>query len=359
MPRAIHQFLAGYSKGDAISNEARLLQHVFRSWGCESEIFCAARHILPELRKTTPTAESYRPSADSRDILLLHLSIGSVVNDLFARLPARKAILYHNITPPEYFTLINSQTAAELARGRQQLRALAGTTPINLADSQYNADELTAAGYQDPRVLPLVLDLDALTREVDGGVRRRMDDGLTNILFVGRAAPNKRLEDLLDAFAYYQRAVNRNSRLIHVGSHAGTDAYHHLLRARARELRLDHVVFAGPVPQQQLNAYFACADIFLSMSEHEGFCIPLLEAMTHQVPVMAFDAGAVAETMDGAGVLFREKRFDLLAELIGRVATDAPLRAAILAGQARRIQRYRDRDLAGELRLHLAPLLES
>ena len=116
-----------------------------------------------------------------------------------------------------------------------------------------------------------------------------------------------------------------NSRLIHVGSHAGMEQYHALLLVRVRELQLKNVVFAGAVTQDMLNAYYQVAHVFLSMSEHEGFCIPLLEAMVHDVPVVAYAAGAVPETLGGAGVLVRDKPFDLLAETLGRVAEDEAL----------------------------------
>ncbi|MCE9615544.1 MAG: glycosyltransferase family 4 protein [Lentisphaerae bacterium] len=358
MPAAIHQFVAGFTNGDAISNEARVLRTIFRSWGLESDIFSETRRILPELRRTARDAQSYVATARPDDIVLLHLSIGSVVNEIFATLPTRKAILYHNITPAHYFTLINRQTATELERGRRQLQHLAGAATINLADSRFNADELRAAGYRDPQVLPLVLTLEDLTGDIDARVRRTYADGRVNILFVGRCAPNKRLEDLLDAFCSFQRAVDPHARLIHVGSFAGNEPYYYYLRTRARELRLHDVHFAGSVPQAQLNAYYASAAVFLCMSEHEGFCIPILEAMTHGVPVLAHAAGAVPETMDGAGVLFREKDYELVAEMLGRLATDKPLRAAVIAGQQQRLERYRARDLQAELRRHLAPLLD-
>jgi glycosyltransferase involved in cell wall biosynthesis len=176
---------------------------------------------------------------------------------------------------------------------------------------------------------------------------------------VGRCAPNKRIDDLLNAFAYFQAGVQPESRLIHVGSFAGTERYYYLLLTRVREMGLNNVHFAGAVPQAELNAYYACAHVFLCMSEHEGFCIPLIESMVHDVPVLAYAAGAVPETLDGAGVLFRDKAFDLVSEMMARLSEDSGLRAAVIAGQRNRLERYRARDLAAELAKHLAPLLET
>jgi len=357
MPAAIHQFVAGFSNGDAISNEALRLRQIFRQWGFPSEIFSEPRCVLPELRQTAHDVHAYAATASAADVVLLHLSIGSDVNERFAALPSRKVILYHNITPAIYFAVINPQTAHVLERGRHQLKQLAGVADVNLAASAFNAAELRAAGYANPAVLPLALTLDSATREVDRGVLRQFQDGFTNILFVGRCVPNKRLEDLIDAFACYRTAVNKHARLIHVGSYAGSEPYYHLLRSQALELGLVDVHFAGAVPQAHLNAYYACASLFLCMSEHEGFCIPLLEAMAHDIPVLAFAAGAVPETMDGAGVLFREKNMELVAEMMGALVSPSLLRTAVIAGQRERLDRYRRRDLQAELRQHLAPLL--
>lgn len=357
MPAAIHQFVAGFSNGDAISNEARLLRAVFRGWGFASEIFCETRRILPELRRDARDVADYAASARPDDIVLLHLSIGSVVNEIFPTLPCRRAILYHNITPATYFHAINRQIATELERGRRQLAQLSAAATVNLADSRFNAEELRAAGYRDPKVFPLLLDLDCGRAPLDARVLKKHRDGRTNVLFVGRCVPNKCIEDLLLAMCAYQVGVSPDSRLIHVGSYAGTEPYYLYLRGRARELRLQHIHFARSVPDAELHAYYACASVFLSMSAHEGFCIPILEAMAHNVPVLAFAAGAVPETMDGAGVLFSEKNMPAVAEMIGRLAAPGPLRTAVIEGQRRRLARYRGRDLSAELRQHLAPLL--
>ncbi len=355
--RTIHQFVAGFSHGDAISNEALVLRRIFRSWGFASDIFCEPRRILPELRAEASDAYAYASLAKPDDIVLLHLSIGSDVNDIFASLRTNKAILYHNITPPEYFRGIQEQIAALLARGREQARELHNQTRVVMADSAFNARELESWGYPPARVLPLVLDLSRLRSRPDRKTLREYGDGLTNVLFVGRCAPNKRIEDCLSAFYYFQKYVEPNSRFIHVGSFSGTEQYHALLLTRVRDLQLRNVAMPGALRQDELNAIYRSAHIFLSMSEHEGFCIPLVESMVHGVPIMAYAAAAVPETLDGAGILFKEKKFDQIAEMMGRIVRDASLREAVLAGQSARLARYERRDLAAELRDILQPLL--
>jgi len=355
--QAIHQIVAGYANGDAISNEVRVMRDLFRSWGYESHIYSEQKRILPELRGEARDLATSREDFHPEDIGLLHLSMGSDVNDIFPTLPGRKAILYHNITPPDAFRGVQDQTAHTLARGRQQAKALAGAAEVVMADSRFNADEIAEMGHTNPQVLPLVLDFSMLRAKADRRILRQYRDGMVNLLFVGRCAPNKRIEDLLNTFYYFQRYVQPASRLIHVGSYAGMEQYHALLLTRVRELQLKNVELVGSVRQVELNAYYQVSRAFLCMSDHEGFCIPLLEAMTHDLPVVAYAAGAVSETLDGAGILLREKRFDLIAETLGRVTEDETLRAAILKGQRERLARYETQDLASDLRRFLAPLL--
>lgn len=356
---AIHQFVAGFAKGDAISNEALALRDILRSWGMESEIFCEARRILPELRKTARDVSEYPATANNRDVALLHLSIGSPVNDLFRSLPCRKAILYHNVTPPHYFDLINPTTAQHLRQGLEQVRQLAGVAQVNMAVSRFNATELEHVGYRDVQVLPLILDFDQIKCSPDKGLLRRFGDGKVNILFVGRCAPNKKLEDALKTFFYFQKYVEPNSRFIHVGSFAGAERYYYLLLSQMREMGMSNVVFCGSIPQPQLSACYQSAQVFLCMSEHEGFCIPLIESMEYGVPVLAYAAAAVPETLDGSGVLFHEKDPALLAEMMGEIVRNSPLHDAIVKGQTARVARYRARNLSEELRRHLEPLLQN
>jgi len=355
---AIHQFVAGFTNGDAISNEAVVLRRIFRAWGYESDIFCEARRTLPQLRQDARDLSEYRASSGHADVVLLHLSIGSPANELFARLPCRKVILYHNITPPAYYSKVNRQVARVLDSGLKQVQSLAGVADITLAVSLFNAGELIKLGYKDVKVLPIILDLDKLRVKPDRKVCRRLADGLVNILFVGRCAPNKKIEDLLYAFWFYQRTVEPNSRLILAGSTAGVERYHRILRVLERDLGLRNVEFAGSVSQAPLNAFYASADVFLCMSEHEGFCIPLIESMFNNVPVVAYAAGAVPETLEGAGILFSEKRFDLIAEMMGRVVSDRSLRQAVIEQQHARVGRYEARNMDAELKSLLSPLLD-
>lgn len=354
---AIHQLVAGFANGDAISNEAIVMRKIFMSWGFQSDIFCEKKRVLPELRPETRDISECPVAFKPEDIAFLHLSIGSDVNDLFPTLPCKKAILYHNVTPSHYFDLINKQTAYMLDRGRKQVAALADAAQVNLSDSRFNAGELEKLEYRNVLVLPLVLDLQRLKDAPDRRTLRVYGDGTKNIIFVGRCAPNKKIEDVIKAFYYFHKHVEPDSRLILVGSYAGTERYQNLLLTQARELELSDVRFTSNIPQPQLNAIYKSAHLFLSMSEHEGFCIPVIESMAHDIPVLAYAAAAVPETMNGAGILFREKRYEEIAEMMGRLINDSQLRESVLARQRKRVADYSNRDLAVELKQMLAAIL--
>ncbi len=354
---ALHQISAGYTRGDAIANEARVLKNLFRSWGFESDIFSDTSRVMPELRKEARDIRELSVACRSDDVVLLHLSIGSIVNDVFAQLSCRKAILYHNITPSHFFQGINQEIARHLVWGREQARALAGRAGVVMAVSRYNAEELAAMGYTNVHVLPLLLDTGLWRAPPDKRMLKHLKDGKVNVLFVGRCAPNKKIEDLLAAFHYFQRFVEPRSRFIHVGAYAGLERYHAMLLAKTRALQLKDVLFSGSLKQTELNACYDASHIFLCMSEHEGFCIPLLEAMAHAMPVLAHASAAVPETLDGAGVLFSEKRYDWIAETMGEIMRNDHLHRALVEEQRKRLNRYIARDLAVELRAALAPLL--
>ena len=357
--KAIHQFTAGFGPGDAISNQAAAMQDIFRRWGFDSTVFSESKRISPVLKNRAAPLSDYMKHADESNIVILHLSIGSPVNEAFRTLKCKKAILYHNITPPRYFEMINSATARVLKLGREQMKALADSAEINMAVSKYNSAELEKAGYSNVSVVPLILDLNRL-RTGSLSPYHGMHSRKKTILFVGRCAPNKKIEDLLDAFCFFHRFVEPESRLLHVGSFAGTEKYYALLADRAKRLGIENAVdFAGVLSQQELNACYDGADAFLCMSEHEGFCIPLFEAMAHDLPVIAYSAGAIPETLDGSGILFRRKQYNILAEMIGRVVGDQDFRRAVIVGQQKRLKRHTSIDIADELKNRLAPLMES
>jgi glycosyltransferase involved in cell wall biosynthesis len=271
--------------------------------------------------------------------------------------PDRLVSIYHNITPAEWFLGFHPHLAGLCYHGRRELAAFAERTELGLGDSEYNRRELEEAGYARTAVLPIVLDLSAYAVPPSPVTRALYDDGRTNILFVGRMIPNKKIDDLVRVFAAYQKAFNRKSRLILAGDHRGHERYFARLSELVRALRVEEVVFTGHVSQEDLLACYSVSHLFLCLSEHEGFGVPLVEAMVFGLPVVAFDAGAVAETLRGGGLLLSEKDPMEVAALVDRVLTDGALRGAVLRTQARALAEIRATDFGALLRDRLAPVL--
>ncbi|MDD5556106.1 MAG: glycosyltransferase family 4 protein [bacterium] len=351
----IDQLLPGIAIGDAISNHARQLQAIARGWGADSTIYCDLRHVHPEAEHL---CADYRrlPPRGPADVTVYHYSVGSALTPVFRGLAGRRVLVYHNITPHEFYEGIHDGKAAALRAGREELASLAGVPDLALGVSEFNRRELEARGFRRTGVLPLILDEEKLAGEPDRAVLRRYRGG-ANLLFVGRMAPNKRVEDLIRIFYCFRNTVNPRSRLILAGSLMGMDRYMSSLRALVTVLDLPDVVFLNHVTDAALHALYRTAGAFVCMSEHEGFCIPLLEAMHFRVPVIAYAAAAVPETLAGAGVLVREKDHAAIAELAGMVISDASLRRAVVERQLARLPDFSLPRVAARFRGQLAPLL--
>jgi glycosyltransferase involved in cell wall biosynthesis len=354
--RHVHQVLAALSYGDAIGNEALAIQRHLRSAGFESDIF--AERVHPRMASLARPLFEYREVSGRDTICVFHFSIGSAAGRLAYHVPDRLVCIYHNITPAHFFLGFHPHLAGLCHHGRRELEAFADRTELALGDSEFNRRELEAAGYRQTAVLPIVLDLDAYRRAPSPVVKRLYDDGRTNLLFVGRVIPNKKIDDLVRVFAVYQRYVDPRSRLLVVGDYRGHERYYDRLQAMVRALDLDEVVFPGQVDEDDLMAYYSVADLFLCLSEHEGFCVPLVEAMSFGLPVLAYDAGAVSETLRGGGVLLREKRPEIVAELAHLVSRDPSLRKAVVATQERAMAEVRSTDFGAILLEALAPVLD-
>jgi L-malate glycosyltransferase len=353
----VHQVLAALSYGDAIGNEALAIQGHLRRAGFESDIFAEAVH--PRMSGLARPLWEYAKVSSPETVCLFHFSIGSAAGRLVHHAPDRLVCIYHNITPADFFLGFHPHLAGLCYHGRRELEAFAPRAELGLGDSEFNRRELEAAGFQRTAVLPIVLDLAAYRRPPSPVIRRLYADGRVNILFVGRIIPNKKIEDLIRVFAVYQRYLEPRSRLLLVGDHRGHERYYDRLRERVRDLRLDEVVFSGHVDDDELMAFYSVADAFLCLSEHEGFCVPLLEAMTFGIPVVAYDAGAVAETLRGGGVLLKEKRPEVVAELLRTLRGDPALRRSVLATQERALRELRAVDFGALLMERLSPVLET
>ena len=343
----VHQVLATFGYGDAIGHEVIGIQRVLRAAGYESDIFVeAADHRLESMTR------DYRELVDVShpdNLLFHHFSLASKASRLAFALPDRMALIYHNITPPEFFVGLHRSLSSECFRGRRELRAYAERCDLALGDSEFNRQDLEALGFTRTGVLPVVPDFSHLDGDADRTVADQFDDAWTNVLFVGRTVPNKKLEDVIRFFHAYHTFYNPHSRLFLIGAQHGLDRYTVALHQLAATLGNDHVHFVGQVSNDELAAFYEIADLFLCASEHEGFCVPLVEAFYKQVPVLAYAAAAVPATMDGAGVLYTDKDPSHVAALMDIIVSNNEVQEAIVCGQLAAIDRLRARDFAGTL----------
>lgn len=339
---AVHQVLATLSYGDAIGHEVLGIQRVLRSAGYESEIFVetADERLESHTHDFRDLLEVSRPE----NLLLHHFSIGSRASRVAFALPDRMTLVYHNITPPEYFVGVHEQLVRLCYHGRRELEAYVDRVALALGDSEYNRQELEATGFPRTGVLPVVPSFSHLEVPAHRFFTSRFDDEWTNVIFVGRVIPNKKIEDVITAFAAYQARFNPRSRLIFVGGYSAFEHYFAMLQDVVRRLGVREVHFLGHVTNEELVSVYELADVFLCASEHEGFCVPIVEAFHMGVPVVAFAATAVPATMDGAGVLYHTKDPLHVAALVDAVAGDAHLASAIVAGQDAALARLVGRD---------------
>lgn len=351
----IHQWVPAAHRGDAVGDNALVMRALFRQWGHTSDVF--ALSIDEALQDDVRPWQD--PDARRGDITIFHFAIPSPMTRAFGTLPGARVLHYHNVTPAHFFAPYDAGICRLASLGRQELATLVDRTDLALGVSEYNRDELDDLGFPRTGVLPIVVDTDRLrhARRVPA-LESILQDGLANILFVGRIAPNKCIEDHIRLAEHYKRYVDIYYRFIFVGNDRAVPGYTATVRALINEYRMlpERFWFTGPVPEEELAAYYRNAHAYVSLSEHEGFCVPLVEAMAMDVPVLAYGAAAVPETLGGAGVCFAPKDLELAAEWLGALVYDQPLREQVLAGQRRRVADFgRDR-LGPRLQTLLAEL---
>jgi glycosyltransferase involved in cell wall biosynthesis len=264
---------------------------------------------------------------------------------------------YHNVTPAYFFEPWDAGLARFCQAGRDQLAAMADRTDLALGVSEYNRAELEALGFPDTGVLPIAVDTERLRNAPRvPTIDSILGSDFVNILYVGRIAPNKKIEDIIRMAEHYKRYVDFRYRFIFVGKYDAVPQYYNAIRGLIAEYRMmnERFWFTGPVPDAELAAYYRNAHAYVSLSEHEGFCVPLVEAMSMDVPVLAYGAGAVPETLGGAGVCFTPKDLEQAAELLGALIYDEPFRSQVITGQRARLKDFSRERLETQVRSVLA-----
>ncbi len=357
----IDQWVPALHRGDAIGDSARLMRDAFRRLGHAADVY--ALELDADLVGDGRAFDEWR-AGGPRDVVILHYALPSPLTAALREHRGRRVLLHHNVTPPEFFEPWDAELARICRLGRDELGTLRGHVDLALGDSEFNRRELQAAGFERTGVLPIYLDFaryvqaDGRPRAGNRVLRRLLDDGLTNLLFVGRVAPNKCPDDLIRLASYWRRFIAPDVRLLLVGKLPRRRIYFDALQALFYEHGFTpaEVVFTGHVSHDDLLAYYRAAHVFVSMSAHEGFGVPLVEAMLMDLPVMAYGAAAIGDTLGGAGVQFSEKRFAELGELAHALASDVALRARVLHGQRQRLATFAPEAVEGALRRYVEAL---
>jgi glycosyltransferase involved in cell wall biosynthesis len=338
---AVHQFVATFEPG-AIGNEIIEAQRVLREAGFESEIFTEFGHDSYDGQ--WQRYEQYAKIAHDDDVLVYHMAIGSNVADWLLDRSERLVLRHHNITPVEYYSPWPDANTYGMSWGRDQLRRFAPRSVLGLAASEFNRHELEALRFSRTATAPVFFDFASFDRDVDTDMVEQMRStkrqGGADLLFVGWIAPHKCQHDAIRAFSLYRRLYDSNARL-HLVGRTALDSYEQACRKLTSELELDSsVTFYGRLSDGELGAMYASADAFVCMSEHEGVGLPLLESMHHGIPIVAFGAAAVPETVGAAGVVLPSKRPALVAAAIRRLLTDTVTRDALTAMGKQQLHRF-------------------
>jgi glycosyltransferase involved in cell wall biosynthesis len=344
----VNQWVPAAHKGDAIGDSARRVRDLLRDMGHDSDIFAMT---IDDVLK-----DDVRPFGDAAarrgDLTIFHYALPSPMTSAFAALGHGRVLQYHNVTPAAYFAPYDPALFRLASLGRQELATLVGHVDLALGDSEYNRKELEALGFGRSGVFPIAVDTTRITRPVSRpSLEHILDDGLVNFLFVGRIAPNKKIEDHIRLAEVYKRYIDAYYRFIFVGRYDVVPRYYSMIRGLMADFRLlhDRFIFTGAIPDEELAVYYRHAAVYISLSEHEGFCVPLVEAMAADVPVLAYAAAAVPDTLGGAGVQFAPKDLEVAAELLGELAFNDTLRAGVIAGQRRRLADFGDARIVREL----------
>lgn len=335
----IVQLLPTLSFGDAIGNDTVALKKAISDMGYISEIY--AENIDKRLPSDTAKNISRLKDLKKDDVLIYHKSTGTDLTFKIQDFHCRKIMIYHNVTPPEFFRPYSTAAASLTEYGYKGVEHLRDKVDYCLVDSAYNKSELLRMGYTCPiDVLPILIRFEDYKQSPAKGIMSRYGDGKRNLIFVGRIAPNKKQENVIRAFYQYKR-LDPDSRLILVGSYTGMENYYERLVKYAGALGLkDDIVFTGHIKFNEILAYYRLADVFVCMSEHEGFCVPLAEAMFFDVPIIAYDTSAIGDTLGGSGILLDSNDPVFAAGVIRRVLTDELLKKQIIEGQRRRLEDF-------------------
>lgn len=335
----IIQVLPTISFGDAVGNDTLAIKDILEKNGYKTAIY--AENIDKRLPKGTAQRIEQLNGLSLDDVIIYHLSTGTALNTWIKQVPCKKICIYHNITPPDFFEPYSLELMNLCSCGLQEVQSLRDTFDCVWADSEFNKLDLINMGYTcQIKVLPILIPFDDYKKQPNKLTLKKYDDDYVNLLFVGRVAPNKKQEDIITTFHYYNKYYNNKSRLFLVGSYNGLESYYVRLKEYVDRLDTPNVYFTGQIKFDEILAYYKLSDAFICMSEHEGFCVPLVEAMCFGKPIVAYDSSAIKDTLGGSGFVIEEKNPIEIAGVINQIIENKELYDRICHNEALRLNDF-------------------
>lgn len=336
----IAQLISTLSYGDAMGNDALMLKRIMQDRGLDTEIF--ASNIAPNMMNEALSINEL-PNLRETDILIYQFGISDrKMLEKIKKTRCKKILYYQNITPETFFKNYSISSWENCLLAREELLEMKNIFDYCWSASLYSQKELLDIGYKCPlAVLPILIDYNDYNQHLGEDVLKKYaNDDWINIIFVGRIAPNKKQEDIIRIFAYYKKYINSKSRLILIGNYLGMERYYYALKEYVKLLNIKDVIFSGRISFNDILAYYNIADIFLCMTEHEGFCVPLIEAMYFDVPIVAFESTAVTETLGGAGVSVNTKDEAEVAAIIDYILSHPDIKNKVIKSQQKRLDNF-------------------
>ena len=354
----IYQIVPALNYGDAIGNDVIAIKHIIEDMKIPTAVYTGV--ISPKITEPDTYTISEMPKIREDDIIIYHMGSASSLNMMVSKLNCRKIMIYHNITPYEFFRIDNITATESCRKGLEDMVEMRGCFNSYLADSEFNKSDMIKMGYKENQieVIPVVIPFDDYKQKPNSAMVAKLSDDITNIVFVGRIAPNKKHEDIIRTFDYYKKNINPKSRLILVGSANLNGMYYGNIKSYIDELGTKDIIFPGHISFAEILAIYKTADVFLCLSEHEGFCVPLLEAMTFDVPIIAYNAGAIPETMGGSGVVVDNKDPVFLSKVIHGVVTDEKMKNDIINMQRKRLEDFAFDKIKNKFQSYLRKFIE-
>lgn len=334
--KAIHQFHSGSAYGDAVTNSLLFMRSLLRELGFNSIIY--VEHVAPALAHELEHFSNYVPSDDSA--IFLHHSMGHDLDKWVQNLDGIIWLIYHNITPPHFFDK-KSPFKHYAQKGLQQLQSFKPKIKAAIAVSPFNAQNLHDIGYDNVEIIPVLFDVNAFKKRPWNDALVQAQSQIPTIVFVGRIAPHKKQLELVRIAAFLKASINDPFQLILIGGYSDTEAYIAQIHEEIATHHLNgYVRLTGKISEEDLYAWYRAADVFVCMSEHEGFCVPIIEAMAFDVPVIALNNSNLEHTLGEGGILVRDNNPAAIAALIKLLLNNRPLRRNILMAQQKHIQSF-------------------